>query len=62
MVVENNIHANMNTEHTFQERSGIGMQNTLRRLELLYPGKYKLEIKDGSERETYSVHLKLDLS
>lgn len=62
MVVENNIHANANTEHTFQERSGIGMQNTLRRLQLLYPGKYKLEIKNGDGRETYSVHLKLDLS
>jgi two-component system LytT family sensor kinase len=41
--------------------SGIGLANTRRRLDLLYPGKHTLdicELKDGNE---YSVHLILDL-
>lgn len=36
---------------------GIGLQNVKRRLELLYPGKYDLNIQDHSE--VYKVHLKL---
>ncbi len=38
---------------------GIGLQNTKRRLELLYPGKHKLDISKDRE---YTVHLTLDLS
>jgi two-component system, LytTR family, sensor kinase len=34
---------------------GIGLNNILQRLELLYPNRYRLEIKE--EAETYSVHL-----
>lgn len=38
---------------------GIGLQNVKRRLELLYPGRYELNINDG---ETfYRVHLKLNV-
>ena len=40
--------------------SGIGLVNVKNRLELLYPGKYKLMIKD--EGGVFSVLLNLDLS
>jgi len=38
---------------------GIGLINVKRRLDLLYPGKYKLDIIDG--KETYTCELTLDL-
>jgi two-component system LytT family sensor kinase len=41
--------------------SGIGLVNTRRRLELLYPGRYKLDISDRNA-SGYTVHLVLDLS
>jgi LytS/YehU family sensor histidine kinase len=37
---------------------GIGIENVKRRLELIYKGKYKLEIRDHNER--FNVYLKLD--
>jgi LytS/YehU family sensor histidine kinase len=39
---------------------GIGLTNTIQRLELLYPNKHLLSISDSGK--TYSVHLKLDLT
>jgi len=42
--------------------SGIGLVNTRRRLDLLYPGKYKLDISEADAAREYSVHLILDLS
>jgi two-component system LytT family sensor kinase len=41
--------------------SGIGLVNTRRRLDLLYPGKYKLDICELNACDEYSVHLMLDL-
>lgn len=41
------------------EASGIGLNNVKRRLDLLYPGKYELEINEG--REIYHCTLVLDL-
>ena len=38
---------------------GIGLQNAKKRLELIYPGKYILDIED--EDETYIVNLTLKL-
>ncbi|CAN5248724.1 sensor histidine kinase [soil metagenome] len=38
---------------------GIGLNNVKRRLDLLYPGKYNLEIRD--EKDTYTVELSLIL-
>jgi len=42
------------------EKSGIGLRNVQRRLELSYPGAYSLEINDAPE--SYTVKLNLDLS
>jgi two-component system LytT family sensor kinase len=62
LLVENKIHRKNNIDQHFQESSGIGLQNTLRRLELLYPEKYALDIIEDKETEQYRVHLKLNLS
>lgn len=42
---------------TSQKSGGIGLQNIKRRLELLYPGKYELDIKNDAA--LYTVHFKL---
>jgi two-component system LytT family sensor kinase len=42
--------------------SGIGLVNTRRRLDLLYPGKYKLDVSELNADNEYTVHLILDLS
>ncbi|MFB9843076.1 sensor histidine kinase [Mucilaginibacter ginsenosidivorans] len=42
--------------------SGIGLVNTKRRLDLLYPGKYKLDISEANASNEYTVHLTIDLS
>jgi two-component system LytT family sensor kinase len=42
--------------------SGIGLNNTRRRLDLLYPGRHVLHISEDSAANTYTVHLTLDLS
>jgi LytS/YehU family sensor histidine kinase len=40
-------------------KSGIGLQNVQRRLELSYPGQYTLEVKDLPERYFVQLNLKL---
>lgn len=42
------------------ENSGIGLANVKNRLELLYPGKYKLTLKD--ENNVFTAQLKLELA
>jgi LytS/YehU family sensor histidine kinase len=41
------------------EGHGIGLKNVRRRLELLYPGRYELDIKDSDD--AYEVLLRLEL-
>lgn len=40
-------------------KSGIGISNCRKRLELLYPGKYKLE--NGETNGIYRIHLEIDI-
>jgi sensor histidine kinase YesM len=49
------------TENTPEgEASGIGLVNTTRRLDLLYPGNHKLKI-EGTVDNQYIVYLKINL-
>lgn len=43
-----------------EQKSGIGIQNVKRRLELSYPGKHRLTVEDLKDR--YSVQLNIQLS
>ena len=45
-----------------EESNGIGLVNTRRRLDLLYPGKYKLEVSDGPSEKEFLVQLTLQVS
>lgn len=48
--------------NNLEEASGIGLNNTRRRLDLLYPGKHTLMINENTAENIYSVQLTLDLS
>jgi two-component system LytT family sensor kinase len=53
-----------NTSYSFikkmaEEKSGIGLQNVKRRLELVYPGKHRLVIDDADGK--FNVNLEIDL-
>lgn len=47
------------TSKAVGEKSGIGLQNVQRRLELSYPGQYQLHIDEQPDQ--YTIELKLDL-
>lgn len=47
---------------SLEEGSGIGLNNTKRRLDLLYPGKHVLLINERSSENIYLVNLTLNLS
>jgi two-component system LytT family sensor kinase len=59
---------NFSVENTFEpdstrrdpSRSGIGMSNEIRQLELVYPGRHKL--KTTQEEGWYKTFLSIDLS
>ena len=61
MLVRNRVHRKNHIEQQLQEYSGIGLQNTLRRLNLIYPGKHELKINDEGPDGHYTVQLKIDL-
>ncbi len=42
------------------DSNGIGLVNTQRRLELLYPGKYQLEVKEDKTNKSFEVRLELE--
>ena len=60
LVVNNSIIKDNNL--SLDTSSGIGLVNTRRRLDLLYPGKYKLDICGPNDNKEYSVHLILELT
>ncbi len=43
------------------EETGIGLANTRRRLDLLYPEKYKLNVKEDKVNLLFTVDLEIDL-
>ncbi len=55
--IENTKNQVINTRN--EESGGIGLQNVKKRLELVYPGKYVLNIDDGSD--SFLVNLILEL-
>jgi two-component system, LytTR family, sensor kinase len=56
MTIENQKFQSSN-EH--KDKSGIGLENTKQRLELIYNNRYALKINDLEEK--YSVDLKIEL-
>jgi two-component system, LytTR family, sensor kinase len=42
------------------ESNGIGLINTQRRLDLLYPGRYQLDVNENAEEKEFEVHLELE--
>ncbi|MBS1593733.1 MAG: histidine kinase [Bacteroidetes bacterium] len=52
--------ANKKFDYLERHSSGIGIANVQRRLDLLYPGKHELDIRDHTD--TYSLSLKILLS
>lgn len=42
------------------EKSGIGLQNVQRRLDLSYPGKHQLKIEDVADRYIVNLNIKVD--
>lgn len=53
--VEN--HISKHTSDDVEQGSGIGLKNVIRRLELLYPGKHKLEITDTGTHYTVKLQI-----
>lgn len=45
-----------------EESNGIGLVNTRRRLDLLYPDKYRLEVSNGSSVKEFLIKLSLQTS
>lgn len=52
-------HKHPNTTLKIADNTGIGIDNTRRRLDLLYPGRYSLVITD--EPGTFTVHLNIEV-
>jgi two-component system LytT family sensor kinase len=50
-------HKHLNTMMKLADNTGIGINNTRRRLDLLYPGRYELIINDKSNE--FTVHLNI---
>ncbi len=49
-------------EVTLETSNGIGLANTRRRLDLLYPNQYQLTVQENREDQEYYVHLNLYLA
>lgn len=56
--IVNQIHQN---KDVVTAGGGIGLTNTKRRLDLLYPGQHSLIIREDLEKKTYQVDLKIEL-
>ena len=61
-VVEDHLHftcSNSRIPQSEDKHGGVGLQNVRRRLDLIYPGQYTLDIKESDD--TYNVDLTLPL-
>ncbi|MFT4204374.1 MAG: histidine kinase [Chitinophagaceae bacterium] len=58
MVVENEVRTQENAASA--DAGGIGLDNTIRRLKLLYPGKYQLDIDNKDGKYLVTLHINLD--
>ncbi|WP_164977387.1 sensor histidine kinase [Ancylomarina salipaludis] len=58
LVIENSYDPNW--DHSKKKNGGIGIQNVIRRLELIYPNKHKLSI--DKDEKTFKVSLNIELS
>lgn len=57
--VRNTLFDGKNSTH-LEESNGIGLVNTRRRLDLLYPGRYGLNVNEDHDEKEFKVHLELD--
>lgn len=58
--VRNTLFADKRT--VLEDSSGIGLVNTRRRLDLLYPGQYELAVTEHPAAQEYRVHLTLQVA
>ncbi len=58
-IIQNSKPSHLRTQTTVTRPGGIGLENVKRRLKLIYPEKYKLEIEDSPTTYTTSLHLVL---
>lgn len=57
--VRNTLFSDKKSTH-LEESNGIGLVNTRRRLDLLYPGRYELDVEENRDGNEYKVHLELE--
>jgi len=50
------------TSKETDEGSGIGLANTRRRLDLIYPNKYQLTVKENRELQEFRIELQISLA
>lgn len=59
LMVQNSIFKKQGAD--LEDNKGIGLNNTIRRLHLLYPGKHELVVNESATENTYTVNLTLYL-
>ncbi len=60
LMVSNTLFADKN--RSLEESNGIGLTNTSRRLDILYPGCYQLQVSENSKEKKFTVSLNLQVN
>ena len=55
----NVVNIKVNVQKDISERSGLGIENTKHRLNLIYPSKHLLVINDTEKEFSVSLHINL---